>query len=171
MCPSYRTRAGYKTKDGRDMNAGKCIFQHTGSHCEYSSIGATPAALNAHSTASLRSQKYCRIQVLIISMAVTAELLLQMLSCRDHLVSCQEVSGKRSRKHGSNDDGPATRFCSISPVCTRLTIPDAMLIMAMKLGFDTCVVMKVDAASGSSWEENDPGIIRISNWGAFSNEF
>jgi hypothetical protein len=46
-----------------------------------------------------------------------------------------------------------------------------MLIMAMILGFRHCVVRKSVAEIGNLTVEKDPGMIRMSNCGAFAKEF
>jgi hypothetical protein len=50
-------------------------------------------------------------------------------------------------------------------------MPDAMLMMAMRLGFRHCEVRKSVAETGSSIVEKDPGMIKMSNCGALANEF
>lgn len=46
-----------------------------------------------------------------------------------------------------------------------------MLMMAMRLGFKHCVDRKEDADIDSSLVVKEPGTMRMSNCGAFSNEF
>jgi hypothetical protein len=46
-----------------------------------------------------------------------------------------------------------------------------MLIMATKVGLEHWLVRNVVAAIGNLLAEKDPGTTRISNCGAFSNEF
>lgn len=53
-------------------------------------------------------------------------------------------------------------LCRI-PVCTKCTMPDPMLITAMRFGLAHCSVMNDVADTGNSAAENDPGIKRISN--------
>jgi hypothetical protein len=108
----------------------------------YSSSEPIPAAFKAHSTASLRSQKYSRINDLIISSAETAELLLQNFSCRSQGVLRQNVSGKRCLSVGSKVLGAAARLLCRMPLCARWKIPDTMLISAMKFGLEHCVLRK-----------------------------
>jgi hypothetical protein len=100
-----------------------------------------------------------------------AELLLQTLPCRDQGTSCQIVSGNRSRRSKSSDGGQVARFRCINPVCTNVRTPDEILSVATLFEFEACVERNMDTASGTSAEENDPGIMRMSNWGAFSKEF
>lgn len=46
-----------------------------------------------------------------------------------------------------------------------------MLIMAIRFGLQHCAVRNEVAETGNSFEEKDPGIMRMSNSGAFANEF
>jgi hypothetical protein len=55
--------------------------------------------------------------------------------------------------------------------CTKWRIPETMLMMAMKVELEHWLVRNVVAAPGNSLAEKDPGTTRISNCGAFSNEF
>jgi hypothetical protein len=98
-----------------------------------------------------------------MSIPVIAELLLQTLPCRDQGTSCQIVSGNLSRRSKSSDGGQVARFRCIKPVCTKVRTPDEILNVATLFEFEACVARKMDTASGTSAEENDPGIIRISN--------
>jgi hypothetical protein len=50
-------------------------------------------------------------------------------------------------------------------------MPDEMVMMAMRFGFTHCEVRKSVAETGSSLVEKDPGIMRMSNCGAFAKEF
>lgn len=137
----------------------------------YSSNSPIPAAFRTHSTASFLSQKYSRMNVRIMSSAETAELLLQNRSWRSQGVLRQNVSGKRAFNAGSRDRGAAARrFCS-TLVCARWRIPDTSDMMAMKFGFEHCVVRNKIAEGGSGPVENEPGIRRMSNCGEFSKEF
>ena len=122
-----------------------------------------PAVLKAHSNAVLRSQKYSRIHAAIMSRPVTADMELQVLSCRTHAVSCQLVSGKRCRSVERIVVGQVARFWCRDPLCTSSTMPEEMLISAMKPGCEVCVVTKEAADVGSSPAEKEPGITRTSN--------
>lgn len=42
-------------------------------------------------------------------------------------------------------------------------MPEAMLMMAMRLGFRHCEVRNEVASTGSSLDEKDPGMKRMSN--------
>jgi hypothetical protein len=137
----------------------------------YSSSFPIPMAFRAHSTASLRSQKYSRMNVRTISRAETAELLLQSLSCRSQGVLRQDVSGKRCLRLGSNVLGAAARRLLRKPVCARCKIPETMLMMAMILGLEDCLYRKARTAGDSGEVEKEPGMKRMSNTGAFSKEF
>jgi hypothetical protein len=130
-----------------------------------------PAALSAHSTASVRSQKYSRIKLRTMSSAETAELLLQNFSCRSQGVLRHEVSGYWSFKAGRRLLGAAARLLWRIPVWTRWRMPETILKMATKLGLEHCEVRNEVAETGNSLVENDPGTTRMSNCGAFSNEF
>jgi hypothetical protein len=88
-------------------------------HYSHSSSFPIPTAFSAHSTASLRSQKYSRMNVLIMSSAETAELLLQNFSCRSQGLLRQNVSGKRCLSAGSRILGAAARRLSQMPVCAK----------------------------------------------------
>jgi len=46
-----------------------------------------------------------------------------------------------------------------------------MLIMASRFVFRHCEVRNEEASAGNSLVEKDPGMTRISNGGAFANEF
>ena len=50
-------------------------------------------------------------------------------------------------------------------------MPDAMLMMATRLGLQHCAVRNDVAATGNSIVEKDPGMMRMSNSGAFAKEF
>ncbi len=130
-----------------------------------------PAAFSTHSTASCLSQKYSRIHVAIMSRAETVELLLQIFSCRLQVECCQRVSGYCCRSVDSRDLGAAARTLYRIPVCTRWEMPEAMLITATRFGLKHCRAKNSKADCDNSTEEKDPGIIRISKSGAFSNEF
>lgn len=130
-----------------------------------------PAAFSTHSTASVLSQKYSRMNFRIMSSAETAELLLQNRSWRSQGVLRQNVSGKWALSAGSRDRGAvARRFWRIF-VCARWRIPDTRDIIAMKLGFEHCFVRNAAAECGSGLVENEPGMRRMSNCGEFSKEF
>lgn len=96
-------------------------------------------------------------------MPVIAELLLQTLPCRVQRFSCHEVSGKRSWRLGSKEGGHVARLRCRKPVCTSVWMPDEILIVATRFGFEACVVRKIDTDNGTSADEKDPGIMRISN--------
>jgi hypothetical protein len=126
----------------------QCTSSSPRSH-SYSSSEPIPAVFRAHSTASLRSQKYSRINVLIISSAETAELLLQNFSCRSQGVLRQNVSGKRCLSAGRRFLGAAALLLCKMGVCARCRIPETMLMMAIKFGLEHWVVRNEVASDGS----------------------
>jgi hypothetical protein len=56
-------------------------------------------------------------------------------------------------------------------VCARGRMPDAMLMRARKWGCEIWVVRKVVAEGGSGVVVKEPGMRRMSNWGALVKEF
>jgi hypothetical protein len=130
-----------------------------------------PATTSTHSTASLLSQKYSRIHVAIISSAEIAELLLHTLSWRAQEECCHSVSGYRCWSSGKRFLGAEARVPCKIPAWIRKEMPEAMLIMARRLGLRHWEVRKLVAQTGSSVEEKEPGISRISKCGAFTKEF
>jgi hypothetical protein len=124
----------------RFQNARKGMSSFLPLFYSYSSSEPIPAAFSAHSTASLRSQKYSRINVRIISSADTAELLLQNFSWRSQGVLRQDVSGWRCLSADRRFLGAAARRPCKMPVCARCRIPETMLIIATKFGLEHWVV-------------------------------
>jgi hypothetical protein len=98
-----------------------------------------------------------------MSSADIDELLDQTFSCRAQDECCQSVSGYCCWSNGRRDLGAAARVPCRMPACTRGQIPEAMLMMAMRLGFRHCEVRNDVASTGKVVDEKVPGMTRMSN--------
>ena len=92
-----------------------------------------------------------------------AELLLHIFSCRAQEDCCHEVPGYCCWSAGRKQRGAAARTLCKMPVWTKCTIPDAMLMMAIRFGLLHCAVINDVADTGNSVDEYDPGMMRMSN--------